>query len=64
MRYFFIAIGSDGMHAIQTSGGGGTIQYTQSQDGQPFFVPGECIITDPHDMKISEICRCVHCFSI
>ncbi len=35
--------GSDGLHAIQTSGSGGTIvQYTtSSQDGQQFFVPGE-----------------------
>lgn len=34
--------GGDGIHAIQTSGGGGTIvQYAaQSQDGQ-FFVPGK-----------------------
>lgn len=34
--------GADGLHSIQTSGGGGTIvQYaTQNQDGQ-FFVPGE-----------------------
>ncbi|XP_037028632.1 cyclic AMP response element-binding protein B isoform X12 [Bradysia coprophila] len=32
--------GSDGLHAIQTSGSGTIVQYTtSSQDGQQFFVP-------------------------
>ncbi|XP_037028621.1 cyclic AMP response element-binding protein B isoform X3 [Bradysia coprophila] len=34
--------GSDGLHAIQTSGSGTIVQYTtSSQDGQQFFVPAE-----------------------
>ena len=47
LKIIFFSQGSDGMHAIQTSGSGSTIvQYTtQSQDGQQFFVPGK--IYDP-----------------
>lgn len=56
MWLIFVLVGSDGLHAIQTSGGGGTIQYTQSQDGQPFFVPGECIIVDLNDLLSGKMC--------
>lgn len=35
--------GGDGLHAIQSGGGGTIVQYaTQNQDGQ-FFVPGELL---------------------
>lgn len=38
--------GTDGLHAIQTSGSGSTIvQYTtQNQDGQQFYVPRKCLL--------------------
>lgn len=36
------ADGSSGVHSLTQGGGGSTIvQYTQSQDGQQFFVPGK-----------------------
>lgn len=36
------ADGTSGLHTLSTGGSGGTIvQYTQSQDGQQFFVPAE-----------------------
>lgn len=59
---FVVVVGSDGLHAIQTSGGGGTIQYTQSQDGQPFFVPGECIFVDPNGFYFRNKCGHLNLF--